>query len=76
MKKYKALYSTLIGGEFKKKDEVFDFPKSTDSGFIHRLLKEKVIAEAQEENPQDEVLDEIEKDENPSSDKKKKVSKS
>lgn len=70
MKKYKALYSTLISGEFKKKDEVFDFPKSTDAGFIHRLLREKVIAEIDDENPQDEVVEETEQEEKPSRDKK------
>lgn len=76
MKKYKALYNTLISGEFKKKDEVFDFPKSTDAGFIHRLLREKVIAEIDDEKPSSEVLEETEQEEKPSSDKKQKVSKS
>lgn len=76
MKKYKALYNTLISGEFKKKDEVFDFPKSTDAGFIGRLLREKVIAEIDDENPTDEVVEKTEQEEKPSSDKKQKVSKS
>lgn len=76
MKKYKALYSTLISGEFKKKDEVFDFPKSTDRGFIERLLREKVIAEIDDGNPTDEVVENAEQEEKPSSDKKQKVSKS
>lgn len=76
MKKYKALYSTLISGEFKKKDEVFDFPKSTDRGFIERLLREKVIAEIDDGNPTDEVVENVEQEEKPSSDKKQKVSKS
>lgn len=76
MKKYKALYSTLISGEFKKKDEVFDFAKSTDRGFIERLLREKVIAEIDDGNPTDEVVENVEQEEKPSSDKKQKVSKS
>lgn len=72
MKKYKALYNTLISGEFKKKDEVFDFPKSTDAGFIHRLLREKVIAEIDDGKPSSEVVEETEQEKKPSSDKKGK----
>ena len=41
--KYKVLYDTQINGEHKSKDSVIEFPYSTDSNYIQRLVKLKVI---------------------------------
>lgn len=52
--KYKVLYNTQIGNEFKAKDEVIKFPQGTDEGYIAQLVKNKVVTQL-EETDDDEV---------------------
>ncbi len=55
--KYKVLYDTQINGEHKSKDSVIEFPYSTDSNYIQRLVNLKVIELLDEETGNNERLE-------------------
>lgn len=54
--KYITLYDTQINNEFKAKGEMIEFQKGTDDGYIHSLLRNRVIKEAKIEELEDQTI--------------------
>lgn len=51
--KYKVLYDTIINKNHTPKDTIIEFDSGTDSGYIKRLINERVIVPLQNESKED-----------------------